>query len=74
MLFIGNLCDYFIPFTPCVKFRKYFEMRQCQKIRFKVLTWKSMSKFFFSFSSGQGKVLILQHIWLYIIISISKEI
>ena len=35
-------------------------------------------KFFFSwifsFSSGQGKLLILQHIWSYIIISISKEI
>ena len=27
----------------------------------------------FSFSSGQGKLLILQHIWVYIIISISKE-
>ena len=31
-------------------------------------------KIFFSFSSGQEKVLILQHFWLYIIISISKEI
>ena len=61
-------------FPPCVKFRKYFEMRQCQKIRFKVLTWKSMRKFFKVFLSGQGKLLILQHIWLYIIISISKEI
>ena len=41
----------------------------CPKIRkyvLKVLTWKSMRFFFFiwtfSFSSGQGKVLILQHI------------
>ena len=33
-----------------------------------------MRNFFFSFLSGQGKVLILQHIWLYIIISSSKEI
>ena len=33
-----------------------------------------MRNFFFSFLSGQGKVLILQHIWLYIIISCSKEI
>ena len=31
----------------CVKFRKYFEKRQCQKIRFKVLTLKSMRIFFF---------------------------
>ena len=35
-------------------------------------------KFFFSqifsFSSGQGKALILQHIWLYITISSSIEI
>ena len=30
--------------------------------------------FFLSFPSGQGKLLILQHIWFYIIISISKEI
>ena len=29
---------------------------------------------FFSFLSGQGKLLILQHIWLSILISISKEI
>ena len=29
--------------------------------------------FFFSFLSGQEKVLILQHIWLYIIISSSKD-
>ena len=73
------------PPTPCVKFRKYFEMRQCQKIHFKVLTRKSMRKFFFSFFkwpgkthaffsflSGQEKLLILQQIWFYIIISISK--
>ena len=40
----------------------------------KVLTWKSMRKFFLVFLSGQGKLLILQHIWFYIIISISKEI
>ena len=35
-------------------------------------------KFFFSwifgFLSGQGKLLILQHIWLYIIISSIKDI
>ena len=30
--------------------------------------------FFFRFSSGQVKLLILQNIWLYISISISKEI
>ena len=39
---------------------------------------RTMRKFFFSlifsFSSGQGKVLILQYIWLYIIISSSREI
>ena len=29
---------------------------------------------FFSLSSGQGKLLILQHIWFYSIIYISKEI
>ena len=39
---IGHLC------TPWVKFRKYFEMRQGQKIHFKVLTLKSMTNFFFS--------------------------
>ena len=33
-----------------------------------------MRIFFSSFSCGQGKLLILQHIWLYIIISISEEI
>ena len=37
-----------------------------------------MRKFFLVeilvFLSGQGKLLILQHIWPYIIISISKEI
>ena len=60
--------------TPCGKFRKYFQMRQCQKIRSKVLTWKSMRNFFLVFLSGQEKALILQHFWLYIIISISKEI
>ena len=48
----------------------------CQKIRFKVLTWKFMRNIFswmFSFSSGQGKLLILQQIWFYIrsVISIS---
>ena len=30
--------------------------------------------FFFSILSGQGKLLVLQHIWFYIIIFISKEI
>ena len=30
--------------------------------------------FSFSFLRGQGKLLILQHIWFYIIISSSKEI
>ena len=34
-----------VALTPCVKFRKYFEMRQCQKRRFKVLPWKSMRIF-----------------------------
>ena len=34
-----------------------------------------MREFFvFSFLSDQGKLLLLQHIWLYIIISISEEI
>ena len=33
-----------------------------------------MRNLFFSFLSGQGKLLILQHILLYIIISISEEI
>ena len=58
---------------PRVKFRKYFQMQQCQKIRFKALTWESMGKILFSFSSDLEKLLILQHIWFYIIISISKE-
>ena len=53
----------------CAKIRKYVP---------KILTWKSMRKIFFSwsfsFSSGQKKALILQHFWLYIIISIGKEI
>ena len=66
------------PIPPCVKFRKYFEMRQLSENTFQSFNMEVYEKFFFSsifsFSSGQGKVLILQHIWLYIIISISKEI
>ena len=53
---LGRITE--VPVAPCVKFRKYFEMRQCQKKRFKVLTLKSMRKFFVCFLSGQGKLLI----------------
>ena len=64
--------------APYIKFRKYFKMRKCQKIRFKSFNMEVYEIIFFSwsfsFSSGQGKVLILQHFWLYFIISIIKEI
>ena len=64
--------------APCVKFRKYFEMRQLSENTFQSFNMEVYEKIFFSwnfsFLSGQGKLLILQHIWLYIIISISKEI
>ena len=36
---------------PYVKFRKYFEMRQCPKIRCQYFTWKYM-RFFKKFSGG----------------------
>ena len=35
---------------------------------------KNLFSLNFSFLSGQGNILILQHIWPYIIISICKEI
>ena len=53
-------------------------MRQLSENTFQSFNMEVYEKNFFSwnfsFLSGQGKLLILQHIWLYIIISISKEI
>ena len=43
--------------THWVKFRKYFEMRQGQKIHFKVLTLKSMRIFFFSWVFSFGSII-----------------
>ena len=45
-------------------------MRQCQQIR---LTWKSL-RFLFYFFKWSEKTMNLQHIWFYVIISISKDI
>ena len=53
-------------------------MRQLSENTFQSFNMEVYEKIFFSwifsFLSGQGKLLILQHIWLYILISISKEI
>ena len=43
--------------TPWVKFRKYFKMRQGQKIHFKVLTLRSMRNFFFSWVFTFGSII-----------------
>ena len=63
-----------VAITPYVKFKKYFEMRQLSDNTFQSFNMEVYEKLFFSFLSGQGKLFILQHVWSYIIISISKEI
>ena len=35
-----------VAWAPCVKSRKYFEMRQLSENTFQSLTWKSMREFF----------------------------
>ena len=53
-------------------------MRQLSENMFHSFNMEVYERIFFSwnfsFLSGQGKLLILQHIWPYIIISISKDI
>ena len=56
------------------KVQKILQNATVSEYTFQSFNMEVYEKFFFSFSSGQEKLLILQHIWLYIIISISKEI
>ena len=56
-----------LSWTPCVKFRKYFQMQQLSENTFQSFNMEVYERIFFSWNfsllSGQGKLLILQHIW-----------
>ena len=59
-------------FIDTINLRKHLEMRQRQKIRFKILTWKSMRSFLFLLFFQMARESI--NFTTYLVISISKDI